>query len=65
MGQEENECFDFDLILSGGKPEKVVTSVVCHIEHRHEPVTLPVEVCFKVKIILNAIFTKYCIILKC
>nr|XP_040023595.1 deleted in lung and esophageal cancer protein 1 isoform X1 [Gasterosteus aculeatus aculeatus] len=44
---EENECFDFDLILSGGKPEKVVTSVVCHIEHRHEPVTLPVEVCFK------------------
>ncbi|XP_062415040.1 deleted in lung and esophageal cancer protein 1 [Pungitius pungitius] len=44
---EENECFDFDLILSGGKPEKVVTSVVCHIEHHHEPVTLPVEVCFK------------------
>ncbi|XP_031705648.1 deleted in lung and esophageal cancer protein 1 [Anarrhichthys ocellatus] len=44
---EENECFDFDLILSGGKPEKVVTSLVCYIEHRHEPVTLAVEVCFK------------------
>ncbi|KAM8823094.1 deleted in lung and esophageal cancer protein 1 isoform 2-T2 [Spinachia spinachia] len=44
---EENECFDFDLILSGGKPGKVVTSVVCHIRHHHEPVTLPVEVCFK------------------
>ncbi|XP_068588398.1 deleted in lung and esophageal cancer protein 1 [Cebidichthys violaceus] len=44
---EENECFDFDLILSGGKPEKVVTGLVCHIEHHHEPVTLAVEVCFK------------------
>ncbi|KAK5849638.1 hypothetical protein PBY51_013957 [Eleginops maclovinus] len=44
---EENECFDFDLILNGGKPERVVTSLVCHIEHRHEPVTLEVEVSFK------------------
>ncbi|KAF3836572.1 hypothetical protein F7725_029130 [Dissostichus mawsoni] len=44
---EENECFDFDLILNGGKPERVVTSLVCHIEHRHEPVTLAVEVSFK------------------
>ncbi|KAM7369872.1 hypothetical protein PAMP_011162 [Pampus punctatissimus] len=44
---EENECFDFDLIVTGGKPEKVVTSLVCHIEHRHEPVTLAVEVSFK------------------
>ncbi|XP_078137059.1 deleted in lung and esophageal cancer protein 1 isoform X3 [Sander vitreus] len=44
---EENECFDFDLILSGGKPDRVVTSLVCHIEHRHEPVTLAVEVSFK------------------
>ncbi|XP_039645855.1 deleted in lung and esophageal cancer protein 1 isoform X1 [Perca fluviatilis] len=44
---EENECFDFDLILSGGKPDRVVTSLVCHIEHRYEPVTLAVEVSFK------------------
>ncbi|XP_059183037.1 deleted in lung and esophageal cancer protein 1 [Centropristis striata] len=44
---EENECFDFELILTGGKPERVVTSLVCHIEHHHEPVTLPVEVSFK------------------
>ncbi|XP_044196282.1 deleted in lung and esophageal cancer protein 1 [Thunnus albacares] len=44
---EENECFDFDLIVTGGKPERVVTSVVCHIEHHHEPVTLAVEVSFK------------------
>ncbi|XP_038584685.1 deleted in lung and esophageal cancer protein 1 [Micropterus salmoides] len=44
---EENECFDFDLIVTGGKPERVVTSLVCHIEHRHEPVTLAVEVSFK------------------
>ncbi|KAA8580728.1 hypothetical protein FQN60_013686, partial [Etheostoma spectabile] len=44
---EENECFDFDLILSGGKPDRVVTSLVCHIEHHQEPVTLAVEVSFK------------------
>ncbi|KAL7374309.1 hypothetical protein ABVT39_026064 [Epinephelus coioides] len=44
---EENECFDFDLILNGGKPERVVTSLVCHIEHHHEPITLPLEVSFK------------------
>lgn len=49
VGLEENECFDFDLILSGGKPDRVVTSLVCHIEHCHEPVTLAVEVSFKVK----------------
>ncbi|XP_037612878.1 deleted in lung and esophageal cancer protein 1 [Sebastes umbrosus] len=46
-GIEENECLDFDLILIGGKTERVVTSLVCHIEHRHEPITLAVEVSFK------------------
>lgn len=55
MGPEENECFDFDLILNGGKPERVVTSLVCHIEHHHEPVTLPLEVSFKVRMNLNTI----------
>ncbi|XP_026147588.1 deleted in lung and esophageal cancer protein 1 [Mastacembelus armatus] len=44
---EENECFDFDLIMTGGKPERVVTALVCHIKHHHEPVTLAVEVSFK------------------
>ncbi|XP_026216993.1 deleted in lung and esophageal cancer protein 1 [Anabas testudineus] len=44
---DENECFDFDLIMTGGKPERVVTSLLCHIEHHHEPVTLAVEVSFK------------------
>ncbi|KAK2859516.1 hypothetical protein Q5P01_004136 [Channa striata] len=44
---DENECFDFDLIVTGGKPERVVTGLVCHIEHHHEPVTLAVEVSFK------------------
>uniref|UniRef100_A0A8C3G8Z5 DLEC1 cilia and flagella associated protein n=2 Tax=Cyclopterus lumpus TaxID=8103 RepID=A0A8C3G8Z5_CYCLU len=44
---EENECFDFDLVLSGGKPERVVTSLVCSIKHCPEPVTLAVEVSFK------------------
>ncbi|XP_051796597.1 deleted in lung and esophageal cancer protein 1 isoform X2 [Acanthochromis polyacanthus] len=44
---EENECFDYDLIVTGGKPERVVTSLVCYIQHHDEPVTLAVEVSFK------------------
>ncbi|XP_040922334.1 deleted in lung and esophageal cancer protein 1 isoform X2 [Toxotes jaculatrix] len=44
---EENECFDFELIVTGGKAERLVTGLVCHIEHHHEPVTLAVEVSFK------------------
>lgn len=52
---DENECFDFDLITTGGKPERVVTSLLCHIEHHHEPVTLSVEVSFKVKINFNTV----------
>lgn len=47
-GLEENECFDFDLIVTGGRPERVMTSLVCHIEHHHKPISLAVEVSFKV-----------------
>lgn len=46
---DESECFVFDLLLTGGKPEKVVTSLLCHIQHRSEPVVLAVEVTFKVR----------------
>lgn len=52
---DENECFDFDLIMTGGKPERVVTSLLCHIENHYEPVTLALEVSFKVKINLNTV----------
>ncbi|KAM4719080.1 deleted in lung and esophageal cancer protein 1 [Anableps anableps] len=44
---EVNDCFDFDLVVTGGKPEKLVTSLVCNIQHHHEPVKLPVELSFK------------------
>ncbi|KAK7881823.1 hypothetical protein WMY93_030232 [Mugilogobius chulae] len=44
---EENECFDFDLIVTGEKTEKIVTSLICHIKHHYEPIALPVEVSFK------------------
>ncbi|XP_078794887.1 deleted in lung and esophageal cancer protein 1 isoform X2 [Oryzias latipes] len=44
---EENECFDFDLILSGRKPEKLKTNLICNIEHHLQPITLPIEVSFK------------------
>ncbi|XP_058478852.1 deleted in lung and esophageal cancer protein 1 [Solea solea] len=44
---EQNECFDFDLILTGVEPERLMTSLVCHIEHHEEPVVLLLEVSFK------------------
>ncbi|KAM3593795.1 uncharacterized protein V6R79_022034 [Siganus canaliculatus] len=44
---EENECFDFDLLVTGEKPGKVQTSVFCHIKDHHEPVPLAVEASFK------------------
>ncbi|XP_038149593.1 deleted in lung and esophageal cancer protein 1 [Cyprinodon tularosa] len=44
---EENECFDFALVITGGKPGKVETSLVCNIPHQPEPLKLPVEVSFK------------------
>uniref|UniRef100_H2M1B4 DLEC1 cilia and flagella associated protein n=1 Tax=Oryzias latipes TaxID=8090 RepID=H2M1B4_ORYLA len=46
-GRIENECFDFDLILSGRKPEKLKTNLICNIEHHLQPITLPIEVSFK------------------
>ncbi|XP_068604350.1 deleted in lung and esophageal cancer protein 1 [Brachionichthys hirsutus] len=44
---EENECFDFDLLVTGVKPERLVTTLDCSIEHAHQPVTLALEVSFK------------------
>ncbi|XP_068199830.1 deleted in lung and esophageal cancer protein 1 [Antennarius striatus] len=44
---EENECSDFDLIITGTKPGRLITTLDCYIEHHHEPVTLAVEVSFK------------------
>ncbi|KAM6977672.1 deleted in lung and esophageal cancer protein 1 [Aplochiton taeniatus] len=44
---EVNECFDLELFLTGGKPGKVVTSLLCHIQHHHQPVSLSIEATFK------------------
>ncbi|XP_061602995.1 deleted in lung and esophageal cancer protein 1-like [Cololabis saira] len=44
---EENSIFEFKLVVTGGKPEKIVTSLICNIQHHHKPITLPVEVSFK------------------
>lgn len=48
MDVEENECFDINLLVNGTKPARLVTSLVCRIQHHPEPVTLAVEVTFKV-----------------
>lgn len=47
---EANQCLDFDLILTGGKPGKVETVLVCRIQHHREPVCLTVEASFKVRL---------------
>ncbi|KAJ3611637.1 hypothetical protein NHX12_021652 [Muraenolepis orangiensis] len=44
---EVNACAQLDLVVTGGRPEKVVTSLLCHIEKHHQPLGLPVEVSFK------------------
>lgn len=46
---EENECLDFTLFVTGLKPAKVMTGLVCQIQHHPNPVTLVVEVAFKVR----------------
>ncbi|KAF7213824.1 deleted in lung and esophageal cancer protein 1 isoform X2 [Nothobranchius furzeri] len=44
---EEKEFLDFDLVLTGGKPEKLETSLVCNIQKHNKPVVLAVKVTFK------------------
>ncbi|RXM99899.1 Deleted in lung and esophageal cancer protein 1 [Acipenser ruthenus] len=44
---EPNECCDLELALTGGKPGSSTLSLLCHIEHHPEPVTLHVEAAFK------------------
>lgn len=45
-----NEGFDFELMVTGGKPERVAARLDCHIEHHHELVSLALEVSFKVRL---------------
>ncbi|MGH0154177.1 UNVERIFIED_CONTAM: hypothetical protein FKN15_053519 [Acipenser sinensis] len=44
---QPNECCDLELALTGGKPGSSTLSLLCHIEHHPEPVTLHVEAAFK------------------
>ncbi|CAL8294151.1 unnamed protein product [Lota lota] len=44
---EVNACVELDLVVTGGRPERLVTSLLCHIEHQQQPLRLPVEVSFK------------------
>lgn len=45
---EEKGCFDFCLVVTGLKPVRVETSVLCHIMHHCQPVSLAVMATFKV-----------------
>ncbi|XP_051538782.1 deleted in lung and esophageal cancer protein 1-like [Myxocyprinus asiaticus] len=44
---EMNECFDLELVLTGGKPGHFTSTLQCHIQHHHKPVGLAIEVTFK------------------
>ncbi|XP_026793913.3 deleted in lung and esophageal cancer protein 1 isoform X1 [Pangasianodon hypophthalmus] len=44
---ETNACFDMDLILTGGRPGCLTTTLQCHVQHHSNPVVLPIEVTFK------------------
>uniref|UniRef100_UPI00398F6025 deleted in lung and esophageal cancer protein 1 isoform X2 n=1 Tax=Pristiophorus japonicus TaxID=55135 RepID=UPI00398F6025 len=43
---EPNDCYDLELLLTGGKPEKMNYRLRCHIRHQEEPVVLYVEATF-------------------
>lgn len=43
-----NECCEFELTITGGKPGRVSHNLPCKIEHSPEPVVLHVEAAFKV-----------------
>ncbi|NXA35795.1 DLEC1 protein, partial [Eudromia elegans] len=42
-----NECCEFELAITGGKPGCVSYNLLCKIEHSSEPVVLHVEAAFK------------------
>ncbi|XP_060755864.1 deleted in lung and esophageal cancer protein 1 [Neoarius graeffei] len=44
---ETNECFEMDLVLTGGRPGCLTTTLQCHVQHHSNPVVLPIEVTFK------------------
>ncbi|KAI4901416.1 hypothetical protein NFI96_018546 [Prochilodus magdalenae] len=44
---EMNECFDLNLILTGGQPGHFSTTLQCHVKHHNSPVGLPIEATFK------------------
>lgn len=44
-----NECCEFELTITGGKPGHVSHNLLCKIEHSPEPVVLHVEAAFKVR----------------
>ncbi|XP_034145187.1 deleted in lung and esophageal cancer protein 1 [Esox lucius] len=44
---EMNECFDLELVLTGGRPGAEESRLICHIQHHHPPVVLPICVTFK------------------
>ncbi|TSK98411.1 Deleted in lung and esophageal cancer protein 1 [Bagarius yarrelli] len=44
---ETNECFDLDLVLTGGRPGCLSTMLQCYVQHHTDPVNLPIEATFK------------------
>ncbi|XP_072544966.1 deleted in lung and esophageal cancer protein 1 isoform X3 [Salminus brasiliensis] len=44
---EMNECFDMDLILTGGQPGHFTTTLHCHVEHHPNPIGMPIEAMFQ------------------
>ncbi|XP_045066363.1 deleted in lung and esophageal cancer protein 1 isoform X2 [Coregonus clupeaformis] len=44
---EVNECFDLELVLTGGRPGAVMSSLLCHVQHHPQPVALAIQVTFK------------------
>lgn len=53
VSTEMNECFDMEVVLTGGKPGHFTSTLLCHIQHHPKPVGLAIEVTFKVRGVWN------------
>ncbi|KAG7317632.1 hypothetical protein KOW79_018667 [Hemibagrus wyckioides] len=44
---DTDECFDMELVLTGGLPGCLTTTLRCQVQHHPNPIVLPIEVTFK------------------
>ncbi|XP_030622999.1 deleted in lung and esophageal cancer protein 1 [Chanos chanos] len=44
---EVNECFDMELVVTGGRPGQFTSTLQCHVQHNPTAIGLPIDINFK------------------